>query len=84
MIKHQEPHRYHEATIHSFLELVAAAGLNSPAELTRGHISKRAGLYNVKTYEEIYPSMQEGSLLNIDTIPEDYKKFFHLTRMMQC
>lgn len=75
--------RYHEATIHSFLELVAAAGLNGPEELTRGHISKRVGLYDVKTYEEIYPYMEEGSLLNINGIPENYKKFFHLTRMMK-
>ena len=75
--------RYQEATIQSFLELVAAAGLNSPSELTRDHISKRVGLYTVQTYEEIYPYVEEGSLLNIDTIPEDYKKFFKLTRLMK-
>ncbi|TXE07719.1 FMN-binding glutamate synthase family protein [Gelidibacter salicanalis] len=75
--------RYHEATIHSFLELVAAAGLNDPSELTRGHISKRIGLLDVKTFDEIYPSMEPGSLLDINTIPESYKKFFHLTRIMK-
>ncbi|QYA27250.1 FMN-binding glutamate synthase family protein [Gramella sp. MT6] len=47
--------RYHEATIHSFLELIAAAGLNGPEELNRSHISKRVGMYNVQTYDEIYP-----------------------------
>ncbi|MFD1616328.1 FMN-binding glutamate synthase family protein [Gelatiniphilus marinus] len=81
--KASRAHKYHEATIHSFLELVAAAGLNSPDELERGHISKRVGLYNVKTYEEIYPYMQEGALLDIDKIPESYKRFFHLTRIMK-
>lgn len=75
--------RYHEATIHSFLELVAAAGLNDPSELTRDHISKRVGLYEVKTYEDIYPYMESGSLLDINTIPENYKKFFKLTRIMK-
>ncbi|WP_417370904.1 FMN-binding glutamate synthase family protein [Gelidibacter japonicus] len=75
--------RYHEATIHSFLELVAAAGLNDPSELTRNHISKRVGLYDVKTYDEIYPYMEPNSLLDINTIPESYKKFFHLTRIMK-
>ncbi|MFL0352139.1 FMN-binding glutamate synthase family protein [Xanthomarina sp. GH4-25] len=75
--------RYHEATIHSFLELVAAAGLNGPEELDRSHISKRVGLYNVQTYEEIYPYMVPGSLLDISNIPESYKKFFKLTRMMK-
>ena len=75
--------RYHEATIHSFLELVAAAGLNDPSELTRGHISKRMGLTEVKTFEEIYPPIEPGSLLDINTIPESYKKFFQLTRIMK-
>jgi len=75
--------KYHEATIHSFLELIAAAGLNEPSDLTRGHISKRVGLYNVQTYDEIYPYMEPGSLLKIDDIPESYKKFFQLTRIMR-
>ena len=75
--------RYQEATIHSFLELVAAAGLNDPSELTRGHISKRIGLLEVKTFDEIYPAMEPGSLLDINTIPESYKKFFQLTRIMK-
>ncbi|MRH99693.1 FMN-binding glutamate synthase family protein [Kriegella sp. EG-1] len=74
---------FQAATIHSFLELVAAAGLDSPSELRREHISKRVGMYIVKTYDEIYPYMEENSLLRIDTIPESYKKFFHLTRIMK-
>jgi glutamate synthase domain-containing protein 2 len=75
--------RYHDATIRSFLELVAAAGLNDPSELTRDHISKRVGLYSVKTYEDIYPYVEQGSLIHIDTIPKEYKKFFQLTRIMK-
>lgn len=74
---------YHEATIHSFLELVAAAGLDGPYELSREHISKRIGMYNVRTYDEIYPYMEEGSLLRIDTIPEHYKRYYQLTRIMK-
>lgn len=73
---------YHEATIHSLLELVAAAGLDTPNELRREHISKRVGMYNVNTYDEIYPYLEEGSLLNNATIPETYKRFFRLTRLM--
>lgn len=75
--------RYQKATIHSFLELIAAAGLNEPSELNRSHISKRVGLYNVQTYDEIYPYMEPGSLLDISNIPENYKKFFQLTRIMK-
>jgi hypothetical protein len=41
------------------------------------------GMYNVQTYHEIYPPMEEGCLLNIETIPERYKKYFQLTRIMK-
>lgn len=73
---------YHEGTIHSFLEMIAAAGLDGPGDLRREHINKRIGMYNVMTYGEIYPDVEEGSLLSMDTIPESYQKFFQLTRIM--
>ena len=73
---------YHEGTIHSFLELIAAAGLDGPYDLQRGHINKRVSMYNVKTYAEIYPEIEENSLLHLETIPESYQKFFQLTRIM--
>ena len=73
---------YHETTIHSFLELIAAAGLDGPYDLRRKHINKRVGMYNVLTYDEIYPPLEEGSLLSLETIPESYQKYFQLTRIM--
>ena len=73
---------YHEGTIHSFLELIAAAGLDGPYDLRREHINKRVGMYNVLTYSEIYPEIEENSLLRLETIPESYQKFFQLTRIM--
>lgn len=76
-------YNFHKATIHSLLELVAAAGLDGPYELTRDHISKRVGMYNVQTYDEIYPYIEAGSLLNIATIPQNYKRYFQLTRIMK-
>jgi glutamate synthase domain-containing protein 2 len=74
---------YHETTIHSFLELIAASGLNDPHELRRSHINKRMGGYEVLTYEEIYPYLERESLLAIENIPECYKKYFQLTRLMK-
>lgn len=73
---------YHEATIRSFLELISAAGLDSHEDLKREHISKRVGMYNVQTYHDIYPPMEEGCLLDSKTIRDDYEKFFHSTRIM--
>ncbi len=71
---------YQEGTIHSFLELIAASGLESPHDIKRKHINKRIGMYNVAKYEDIYPYAKEGCLLNNDTIPEDYKRYFNLKK----
>lgn len=74
---------YQEATVHSFLELIAAAGLDNPGDLRREHISKRVGMNSIKTYDEIYPYVKEGCLLKIADIPESYEKYFQLTRIMK-
>ncbi|TWV99739.1 FMN-binding glutamate synthase family protein [Chitinophaga pinensis] len=55
---------YHQDTIESAIELAAAAGLETPHHITRGHISRRVFMNQVKTFEEIYPSTQVGTLLN--------------------
>lgn len=73
---------FQEATVRSCLELIAAAGLNTPEDLRREHISKRMGMFDVKNYDEIYPYIPEGSLLDIANIPDSYARFFQLTRIM--
>ena len=67
---------YHEETIHSFLELVTASGLEGPYDIKRKHINKRIGMYNVAKYDEIYPYLTEGCFLMATTIPDAYKKYF--------
>ena len=66
---------YHEETIHSFLELVAAAGLHHPSEITRKHINRRIGIHKVAKYSDIYPYLEESCFLNEETVPEEYKEF---------
>lgn len=80
--KAERAKNYHERTIHSLLEMVVAAGLDGPYDLQRKHINKRVGMYNVLTYDEIYPTIPEGSLLQLETIPKSYQKYFQLTRIM--
>jgi glutamate synthase domain-containing protein 2 len=66
---------YQEGTVHSFLELVAAAGLENPKGITRKHINRRIGMHKVAKYDEIYPNFEAGCLLNKKTVPEHYKKY---------
>lgn len=49
---------YHHETLHAFIELIAAAGLCKPEELTRSHINRRVSMTSVMTYSEIYPEPQ--------------------------
>ncbi len=67
---------FQEETVHSFLELVAAAGLEHPSEITRKHINRRIGMHKVAKYNEIYPDFIEGCLLERKTIPINYQKYF--------
>ena len=45
---------YHRETVHTLMELCAAAGLNQPNQLTRFHINRRTSVTKTKTYAEIY------------------------------
>jgi glutamate synthase domain-containing protein 2 len=64
---------FHKYTIESFVELLAAAGLDSPRKLNRHQISRRIFMNEIKTLEEIYPSIPVGSMLDC-SVPDPYKK----------
>lgn len=66
---------YHEKTIKNFVELLGAAGLDKAGNLTRSHIYRRILLNDMITYEELFPSIMSGAMLN-GGIPEKYKLDF--------
>jgi hypothetical protein len=66
---------YHEETVKSFVELLGAAGIDDHKELTRSHIYRRLFMNEVRTFEDIYPSLETGCMLN-GSIPEKYKQDF--------
>lgn len=55
--------RYHEKTVESFMELVAAANVEELSNLNRSHINRRINMNTVLQYDEIYPYIEKGSLL---------------------
>ncbi|MCB0393369.1 MAG: FMN-binding glutamate synthase family protein [Bdellovibrionales bacterium] len=63
---------YHRKTIDALAELMGAIGVESPAEINRSHINRRISRMEVKTYEDIYPSVGVRSFLSRD-IPEKFK-----------
>lgn len=61
---------YHYETMKNFVELLAAAGLQSPKEITRAHVFRRVSMHEIKTYEELYPHLAKGCLLFEETVPD--------------
>ena len=66
---------YQAETVKSFVELLGAGGMNDYKQLTRSHIYRRVFMNEVRTLEDIYPSLQPGCLIN-DEIPGKYKVDF--------
>jgi glutamate synthase domain-containing protein 2 len=66
---------FHKNTIESFVELMAASGIDRPSKLNRHQISRRIFMNEVKTLEEIYPSLAVSAMLN-HPLPERYRLSF--------
>ena len=64
---------FHKETVESFVELLAAAGLSDHGKINRRHINRCVFMNLTKNYAQIYPYVEEGSLLNADTAPEEFK-----------
>ena len=54
---------FHHETLHSFSELIAAAGVANPTNLERKHINRRVSMNTVLKYDDIFPYTEKGSLL---------------------
>lgn len=63
---------YHEDTVRTFMELIGAAGIDNPAQLTRSHIYRRVFMNEVRTFEDIFPSCTAGCMLN-GGVPDRYR-----------
>lgn len=64
---------YHEDTVKTFVELIGAAGIDQPRQLTRSHIYRRVFMNEVRTFEDIFPSCETGCMVN-GNIPDKYRE----------
>lgn len=56
--------RYHQDTVEHLIEIVGAAGIQVPSELTRTHIYRRIDQDSIKRYDEVFKYTEVGSLLS--------------------
>jgi len=69
--------RYHEQMMKNLAELLGAAGLRSLSELNPSHIMHRVQGALVKSYEEMFPTVARGALLNDETRPDGWAADWH-------
>jgi hypothetical protein len=56
-------YRFHENTLAALAELIGAAGLHHPKDLTPLHMLKRVSSHEVKSFAELYTFLAKGELL---------------------
>ena len=62
-------------TVESFVELMGACGIENPEKINRTHVYRRVFMNMVKTYEDIYPTIPDGCLLEGGDVPFDYEGY---------
>lgn len=67
--------QFHKATVHAFVELLGAAGLDSASQIRRSMVNRRVTVSDLKRYDELYPYLKSGCLLNEATIPHKWKVY---------
>lgn len=70
---------YHKETIQSFVELLSAAGIDHHDKINRSLVYRRIIMNKHMRYDEIYPYIDRGCLLNQNTIPDDWKHDMELS-----
>jgi len=63
--KGQRVANFHRNTLESFVELLAAAGLSRPEQLSRRHILHRIGPNQLLSYAELYPESLPEDEMNV-------------------
>jgi len=71
--KSQRVANFHQETVTNLVELVGAAGLDGIHQLEPKHINRRVQGTEVKSYAQLYPSINEDSLLDEKSVPEDWR-----------
>ncbi len=69
---------FQRKTVESFVELMAGAGIDTPSKINRRSITRRVFMNQVKRYDEIYPYLSEGCLLQDSTTPEDWREMVNM------
>lgn len=68
---------FHKATVHSFVELLGAAGLERPQQIRRSMLNRRVTISDSKRYDELYPYLKRGCLRVPTGIPSVWQPYMN-------
>lgn len=78
--KSQRVFNYHQQTLHALKELVQAAGLEHPSEITAAHIVRRHSEHGVKLLANLLPFVGPGALLDGEMPHQVFRTFWPLAK----
>lgn len=61
--KAERGHRFHENTLKALADLIGAAGLTDPKDLTAAHVLRRVSEQQIKNFSQIYSFLAPGELI---------------------
>ncbi|MFK7959486.1 MAG: FMN-binding glutamate synthase family protein [Phycisphaerales bacterium] len=71
---------WHAQTVHAFMELLGASGIDHPDDLRPHHIHRRLSAERVASYEEIYDWLETGELLDGESDRPDWAQWLARSR----
>jgi hypothetical protein len=69
--KAERVYHFHQNTVKALAEMLAAAGVSRPEQLTSHHMLRRITSTEIKVYADIYYYLEPGALLK-DKIESDF------------
>lgn len=69
---------YHKETVKSFVELMAASGIDNPDKINRMHVYQRIDQHISRSYYKLYPYIPECSLLEQESYPRGWAQYMSL------
>ncbi len=67
--------QFQKATVHAFVELLGAAGLAHPEQIRRSMVNRRVTVSLSNRYDELFPYLKRGCLLQDSLIPQYWKPY---------
>ncbi len=68
--------RFQHETVKSAMELMASAGIDHPDKVDRSVVSMRVDRTKIQTFEETYPELEVGALLEGSKVPNEFFRYW--------